>query len=78
MNMTRSVLPSMRSRKSGTVMFMGSIAAWYGAAAGGLYASTKCALEGESALDAFGLAITNAGTKKEHNRRCRITVKGSV
>ncbi|KAL5600652.1 hypothetical protein FOVSG1_008464 [Fusarium oxysporum f. sp. vasinfectum] len=46
MNMTRSVLPSMRSRKSGTIMFTGSIAAWYGAAAGGLYASTKCALEG--------------------------------
>ncbi|KAG5753560.1 hypothetical protein H9Q70_003837 [Fusarium xylarioides] len=46
MNMTRSVLPFMRSQKSGTIMFMGSIAAWYGAAAGGLYASTKCALEG--------------------------------
>jgi len=54
----------MRSQKSGTIMFMGSIAAWYGAAAGGLYASTKCALEGKSALDAFGLAIVNTGTKK--------------
>ncbi|KAM0210315.1 hypothetical protein ACHAPA_012119 [Fusarium lateritium] len=46
MNVTRAILPSMRSRKSGTIMFMGSIAGWYSAAAGGLYASTKCALEG--------------------------------
>lgn len=48
MNTTRAVLPFMRSQKSGTIMFMGSIAGWHSAAAGGLYASSKCALDGES------------------------------
>jgi NAD(P)-dependent dehydrogenase (short-subunit alcohol dehydrogenase family) len=47
MKVTRAILPFMRSQRFGTIMFMGSIAGWYSAAAGGLYASSKCALEGE-------------------------------
>ncbi|KAK5062655.1 hypothetical protein LTR84_004728 [Exophiala bonariae] len=46
MNMTRSVLPLFRSRKSGTLLFVSSIAAWLGVGAGGLYSSSKFALEG--------------------------------
>lgn len=46
LNLTRSVLPYMRRGRSGTILFMGSIAGWHSVAAGGAYSATKCALEG--------------------------------
>lgn len=47
MRMTRAVLPHMRSRKAGSIVFMSSIAAWLGLAAGGPYSASKFALEGK-------------------------------
>ncbi|KAJ5685531.1 hypothetical protein N7536_008150 [Penicillium majusculum] len=46
LNLTRAVLPHMRSRQSGTIIFMSSIAAWKGVAIGGPYSASKFALEG--------------------------------
>ncbi|KAJ5958502.1 Glucose/ribitol dehydrogenase [Penicillium vulpinum] len=46
LNLTRAVLPHMRSRQSGTIIFMSSIAAWKGVAVGGPYSASKFALEG--------------------------------
>ncbi|KAM0199333.1 hypothetical protein ACHAQD_009550 [Fusarium lateritium] len=45
-NLTRSVLPHMRRRRSGVILFMGSISGWHSVAAGGAYSATKFALEG--------------------------------
>jgi len=45
-NVTRAFLPHFRERKSGTVVWIGSVAGWKGAAAGGPYCSSKFALEG--------------------------------
>lgn len=44
--MTNAVLPHLRAKGEGTVIFMSSIAAWLGAAAGGPYSAAKFALEG--------------------------------
>ncbi|KAJ5515010.1 Glucose/ribitol dehydrogenase [Penicillium fimorum] len=46
LNLTRAVLPHMRARQSGTIIFMSSIAAWKGVAVGGPYSASKFALEG--------------------------------
>ncbi|RDW76937.1 hypothetical protein BP6252_04990 [Coleophoma cylindrospora] len=46
LKVTRSLLPHMRSRKSGVVLYMSSIAGWVGVGAGGPYSSSKFALEG--------------------------------
>lgn len=46
--MTRAVLPHLREKETGTIIFMSSIAGWRGAAAGGPYSSSKFALEGNS------------------------------
>lgn len=48
LNLTSCVLPYMRSRRSGTIIFMSSIAGWMGVAVGGPYSASKFALEGKS------------------------------
>lgn len=48
LNLTRAVLPHMRTRKSGTIVFMSSISGWLGVGAGGPYSGSKFALEGTS------------------------------
>jgi NAD(P)-dependent dehydrogenase (short-subunit alcohol dehydrogenase family) len=45
-NITRAIMPYFRAKKSGFVLFMGSVGGWNGSAAGGPYCSTKFALEG--------------------------------
>ncbi|KAK5168186.1 uncharacterized protein LTR77_006754 [Saxophila tyrrhenica] len=45
--LTKAVLPHMRRRGQGTLVFMGSIAGWVGTAAGGPYSASKFALEGK-------------------------------
>ncbi|KAH9214481.1 hypothetical protein DL95DRAFT_149961 [Leptodontidium sp. 2 PMI_412] len=46
LKLTRCLLPHMRAKKSGVIMFMSSIAGWHGVGAGGPYSSSKFALEG--------------------------------
>lgn len=46
--MIKAILPSMRARRSGTIMNVSSIAARNTAPGSGYYAATKCALEGMS------------------------------
>ena len=46
MNLARSVLPPFRSRRAGTLVFVSGVAAWVGVGAGGLYSSSKFAMEG--------------------------------
>ncbi|ORY69022.1 uncharacterized protein BCR38DRAFT_142746 [Pseudomassariella vexata] len=46
LNLTRVVLPHMRSKGAGVILFMGSISGWHGVAAGGAYSASKFALEG--------------------------------
>lgn len=38
----------MRAKRTGTILFMGSIAGWHAVAAGGAYSASKFALEGSS------------------------------
>ncbi|KAJ5518226.1 Glucose/ribitol dehydrogenase [Penicillium expansum] len=62
LNLTRAVLPHMRSRQSGTVIFMSSIAGWKGVAVGGPYSASKFALEGfveslQKEVEPFGLNL---------------------
>lgn len=44
-NLTRAVLPHFRAKKNGTLLFMSSVGAWYGAIGATAYCSTKGALE---------------------------------
>lgn len=44
LNTTRSFLPHMRRRKSGVIVFIGSMVAWDGAPTVGAYASSKAAI----------------------------------
>ena len=50
LNLTRSILPHMRARKAGSIVFMSSLAAWLGIAAGGPYSASKFALEGKNQI----------------------------
>merc|ERR1711939_704289 len=45
-NVTRALLPHFRQRRSGTVVFIGSLSGWIGHPGAGAYAGTKFALEG--------------------------------
>ncbi|TFY71287.1 hypothetical protein EVG20_g1726 [Dentipellis fragilis] len=44
LNIARAFLPYMRSRKTGTVVWIGSIAGWEGIISAGLYCATKTAI----------------------------------
>ena len=46
MNTTRSLLPHFRNRRSGTVIFIGSMGAWRGNPVAGCYTASKSALRG--------------------------------
>jgi NAD(P)-dependent dehydrogenase (short-subunit alcohol dehydrogenase family) len=46
LNVTRAVLPFMRSQRSGVVALFGSLGSWRGGPAFGLYAATKWACSG--------------------------------
>ena len=46
LNVSRAFLPYMRQRKSGTIVFLGSLGGWRGGPLAGLYCSTKWALRG--------------------------------
>ncbi|KAJ6544483.1 short-chain oxidoreductase [Mycena capillaripes] len=48
LNVTRAILPYMRAKKSGTVVFMGSVGGWHGLVNAGLYCATKYTLRGIS------------------------------
>lgn len=48
LNVNRAFLPHMRPRRSGTIVWLGSVGGWRGVAGAGLYAGTKFATRGLS------------------------------
>lgn len=46
LNLTRAFLPYMRDRRTGTILFMSSVGAYYGAPGGSAYSGSKGLLEG--------------------------------
>ncbi|KAF5340483.1 hypothetical protein D9758_014559 [Tetrapyrgos nigripes] len=48
LNVTRAFLPYMRQRKTGTIVWMGSVGGWRSGSTCGLYCTTKYALRGIS------------------------------
>ncbi|KIJ45977.1 hypothetical protein M422DRAFT_29420 [Sphaerobolus stellatus SS14] len=48
LNVSRAILPYMRSRRTGTIVWIGSLAGWQGIADSGLYCATKHAVRGLS------------------------------
>ncbi|KAF9568297.1 short chain dehydrogenase [Agrocybe pediades] len=48
LNVTRAVLPYMREKRTGTIVFVGSVMGWQGVPYNGLYVSSKWALRGLS------------------------------
>ncbi|KAL0574491.1 hypothetical protein V5O48_007466 [Marasmius crinis-equi] len=57
LNVSRAFLPYMRERKSGTIIFCGSIVGWGELPNAGLYTATKWALRGMSAFSERSLAF---------------------
>ncbi|KAK7459578.1 hypothetical protein VKT23_009560 [Stygiomarasmius scandens] len=45
LNVTRAILPHMRARKSGTIVWMGSIGGWHAVPNAGAYAATKATVK---------------------------------
>ena len=46
-NLTRAILPHFRERRSGVVVYMGSMWGWEGSAGNSMYCGVKFALEGK-------------------------------
>ncbi|KAG4443184.1 hypothetical protein IFR05_001326 [Cadophora sp. M221] len=61
LKLTCKVLPHMRARGSGVVLFMSSLAAWRSAGAGGPYSSSKAALE--AAVESLYLETRHLGIR---------------
>ncbi|KIY73994.1 NAD(P)-binding protein [Cylindrobasidium torrendii FP15055 ss-10] len=61
LNVARVFLPYMRARKTGTVVWMGSVGGWRGTPAAGLYCSTKWALRGIN--DSLAMEIEPLGLR---------------
>ncbi|KAJ5397772.1 hypothetical protein N7509_005885 [Penicillium cosmopolitanum] len=61
LNTTRSFLPHMRRRKSGVIVFIGSMVAWDGAPTVGAYASSKAAIH--YAVDSLSKEVAPMGLK---------------
>lgn len=62
-NVVKAVLPALRSRRSGHIINIGSVAGWTGAAGWSVYAATKAAVAAFSEvlaqdLKAFGIKVT--------------------
>jgi len=61
LNVSRAVLPHMRARKSGTIIFIGSIGGWRGGASFGLYIGTKHAIRGLA--ESLSMEVTPLGLR---------------
>lgn len=46
MNITRAILPKLRAKGNGTLLYISSQAAWHGDPSAAAYCSSKFALEG--------------------------------
>ena len=80
--MIQAVLPAMRERKSGVIVNVSSGEAWDPHPVAGMYASSKCAVHGESLASAFTPAITlqdspaSSTTYSTHMWWHRLTISG--
>ncbi|KAG8852679.1 hypothetical protein FRB96_008535 [Tulasnella sp. 330] len=61
LNVSRAFLPEMRQRKSGTIIFIGSVGGWRGMAGAGLYSATKHAIRGLA--ESLNLEVSPLGLK---------------
>ncbi|PVH78169.1 NAD(P)-binding protein [Cadophora sp. DSE1049] len=59
--LAKAILPSMRARSSGTVVWVGSVAGWKGDAEGGAYCASKFALAGIA--ESFREEVAHLGIK---------------
>ncbi|KZV65485.1 short chain dehydrogenase [Peniophora sp. CONT] len=64
LNVTRAFLPHLRERRTGTIVFIGSMAGWYGSPGMGLYTSTKHAVRAlaeslAKEVAPFGIKVLN-------------------
>ncbi|KAJ5698001.1 hypothetical protein N7462_000006 [Penicillium macrosclerotiorum] len=66
LNLTRALLPYMRGRRTGTILFMSSVGVYYGAPGASAYAASKGLLEG--LVPNLGLEIEPFGL-----RTCMVT-----
>ncbi|KAF8874874.1 short chain dehydrogenase [Gymnopilus junonius] len=64
LNVSRAFLPHMRERKTGTIIFIGSIAGWQTLAYAGLYSATKLVLRGIS--ESLHAEISPLGLRSIH------------